>query len=72
MIEISIGVLKRLNDAARRYEWIRKNPAFETEAFLSGLTPEEYDALVDSMMGLESDEDWDGRKALGLMWRDSK
>jgi hypothetical protein len=30
-----------------RYRWLRENPAFETEAFLSGLTPEEYDAAVD-------------------------
>lgn len=32
---------------AMRYQWLREHPAWETEAFLSGLTPEEFDAAVD-------------------------
>ena len=32
---------------ARRYEKIRLNPAWETEAFLDGLSPEEFDEAVD-------------------------
>lgn len=32
---------------AARYRWLRKNPAFETEALLGGLSPEEFDKLVD-------------------------
>lgn len=33
---------------AKRYRWIRERGAWETEAFLNGLTPEEYDAAVDA------------------------
>ena len=36
-----------LRDYAGRYKWIRENPAWETEAFLSGLTPKEYDSEID-------------------------
>ena len=32
---------------ANRYRWLREHPAFETESFLSGLTPEQYDLVVD-------------------------
>lgn len=32
---------------ANRYRWLREHPAFETEAFLGGLTPEEFDKVVD-------------------------
>jgi hypothetical protein len=41
------------NDAqcAARYRWVREHPAFETEALLAGLTPGEFDALVDRRMG---------------------
>jgi hypothetical protein len=31
---------------ARRYQWLRLHPAWETEAFLGGLSPEEFDAAV--------------------------
>lgn len=36
---------------AARYEWLRLNPAFDTEAALSGLSPEEFDAAVDAARG---------------------
>lgn len=32
---------------AERYAWLRLNPAFETEALLGGLSPDEFDELVD-------------------------
>jgi hypothetical protein len=35
---------------ADRYRWLRQNPAFETEAFLGGLTPEQFDTVVDRGM----------------------
>ena len=35
---------------AMRYRWLRLHPAFETESTLGGLTPEQYDALVDKCM----------------------
>ena len=31
----------------KRYAWLRENPSWETEAFLSSLSPEEFDAEVD-------------------------
>lgn len=34
----------------RRYEWLRENPAWESEAFLGTLTPAEFDAAVDAAM----------------------
>lgn len=34
---------------ADRYRWLRENPAFETEAVLGGLTPEQFDEVVDRM-----------------------
>jgi hypothetical protein len=39
-----------INQDVRRYRWLRENPAFETEAFLGGLTPEEFDQAVDGAM----------------------
>jgi hypothetical protein len=48
------GSLKRVDDQqakdAERYRWLREHPAFETEAFLSGLAPSQYDLMVDSHM----------------------
>lgn len=38
---------------AERYAWLRQHPAFETEALLAGLSPEEFDALVDKAMKVE-------------------
>lgn len=35
---------------AKRYRWIRQRGAWETESFLNGLTPEEYDAALDKAM----------------------
>lgn len=35
---------------AERYRWEREHPAWETEAFLSNLSPIEYDAAVDRKM----------------------
>jgi hypothetical protein len=35
---------------ADRYEWLRQHPAFETEAALGAMTPEQYDAAVDEAM----------------------
>lgn len=35
---------------AARYRFLRECPAFETEAFLTGLTPEQFDLVVDSHM----------------------
>jgi hypothetical protein len=35
---------------ARRYQWLREHPAWETEAFLGGLSPEQFDAAVDKAM----------------------
>lgn len=49
---------------SKRYSWLRENPAFETEAFLSGLTPEEFDAVVDARM--EQDANWRPASAFGL------
>ena len=33
---------------ADRYRWERQNPAWETEAYLGGMTPEQYDAALDA------------------------
>jgi hypothetical protein len=35
---------------AKRYQWLRQNPAWETEAFLGELTPEQFDVEVDKAM----------------------
>lgn len=35
---------------AERYRWIRQRGAWETEAFLNGLSPEQYDAAIDAAM----------------------
>jgi len=35
---------------ALRYRWIRRHGAWETEAFLNGLSPEEYDVALDKCM----------------------
>lgn len=37
-----------------RYAWLREHPAWESEAFLAGLTPEEFDAAVDKARGRKS------------------
>lgn len=46
--------LKRENEGLRRdaarYRWIRQHGAWETEALLNSLQPEEYDELVDRFM----------------------
>lgn len=42
--------IARLRVDAKRYRWIREHGAWETEAFLNGLTPAEYDAAVDKAM----------------------
>lgn len=41
--------LDHLRDSIR-YRWLRMHPAFDTELFLGGLTPEEFDAVVDERM----------------------
>ena len=33
-----------------RYLWIREHPAWQSEAFLSGLAPEKFDEAVDAAM----------------------
>jgi hypothetical protein len=38
---------------AERYRWLRQNPAWETEAFLMGLSPELFDQFVDQAMRVE-------------------
>ena len=38
---------------AARYRWIRERGAWETEEYLNGLTPEQYDAAVDAAMSAE-------------------
>jgi len=38
---------------AARYRWLREHPAWETEAFLSGLTAEQFDAAIDAAMELD-------------------
>jgi hypothetical protein len=35
---------------AKRYQWLRQNPAWETEAVLGELTPEQFDVEVDKAM----------------------
>jgi hypothetical protein len=35
---------------AMRYRWIRLHPAWETEAFLGRLSPEEFDAAIGDQM----------------------
>lgn len=37
---------------AERYAWEREHPAWESEAYLSGVTPEEYDAAIDKARGV--------------------
>jgi hypothetical protein len=39
-----------LEQDAVRYRWLRNNPDWETEMFLSGLTPVEFDAAIDAAM----------------------
>ena len=36
---------------SERYQWLRLNPSFESEVALMGLTPLEYDELVDGSRG---------------------
>ena len=38
---------RALEADAWRYRWERENPAWETEAYLGGMTPEQYDAAID-------------------------
>jgi len=40
--------LEALLKAVDRYQWLRQNPAFESESVLSGLGPAEFDQLVDA------------------------
>jgi hypothetical protein len=50
------GIVTAMEQAtinSRRYRWLRKNPAWETEQFLSGLTPEQFDAEVDKAIANE-------------------
>lgn len=42
---------ERCSLAIARYMWLRQNPAWETEAYLAGLSPEEFDAAVDAARG---------------------
>jgi hypothetical protein len=35
---------------AKRYRWLRLNPAWESEAFLSALSPEGFDLAVSDQM----------------------
>ena len=39
-----------LEQDAARYRYLRNNPDWETEMFLSGLTPVEFDAAIDAAM----------------------
>ena len=47
-----------LSDRARRdaerYRWIRLRGAWDTEAFLNGLSPEQYDDALDAAMAAEA------------------
>ena len=67
------GLLEAAEAVARdsidseRYRWLRENPAFETEAFLSGLTPTEFDAVVDAR--IEQDANWRPASAFGFTER---
>lgn len=38
---------------AERYRWIREHGAWETEAFLNGLSAEEYDREIDKRMEID-------------------
>lgn len=49
LLEFQALMMARDRDAAR-YRWIRQRGAWETEAVLNGLTPEQYDAAVDAAM----------------------
>lgn len=41
---------------AMRYRWIRERGAWDTEAALNGLSPEEYDAALDAAMLKDPDQ----------------
>jgi len=41
-----------------RYAWLRENPAWETEVFLSGLTPEQFDVAVDKAIPADWKPPW--------------
>jgi len=38
---------------AERYRWLRENCAFETEAWLSHCTPQDYDKAIDAIRAKE-------------------
>ena len=42
------GQVWELRRDAARYRWLRERPAWETEAFLGGLGPKQFDAAVDA------------------------
>lgn len=45
-----LNILKDLDSLkanSERYRWEREHPAWETEAFLADLSPEQYDAAID-------------------------
>ena len=48
------AAIESLAADAARYRWLREHPAWETEAFLSWLTPQEFDTAVDAAMGGQS------------------
>lgn len=47
--------VEALQADAARYRWERQNPAWETESFLGGLSPKEYDAAIDEAMKNDKD-----------------
>ncbi len=53
VVPVAADELAQLRADAERYRWLRKHPAWETEAFLSGITPTEYDAAIDDRMDEE-------------------
>jgi hypothetical protein len=40
---------------AERYRWVRSHPTWESESYLSTVTPAQFDADVDAMMAIASD-----------------
>lgn len=44
------ALIEGLERDAKRYRWIREHGAWETEAFMMGLTPEQYDEALDKAM----------------------
>ena len=43
-------MVKELERDAARYRWLRERGAWETEAFLNGLTDDEFDVAIDDAM----------------------